>query len=475
MRKQHPWMPEHLDIVAVAAMLSCVFMLQAWHLATVQLPATDEGVYTLVGNLLLRGYALHRDVPLWHMPLLPVLAGIGRQLLGGLYGLRLAYLIINCLAVLPLFAILRSVTGSRLAAVTGIAFYLTFNEMLDHDFRMLAIRQTANVLSIVFVWCHVCGAAFRWRRVVQAVCTVLTALLFLPALVQLGILAGGLALSASGKERTASIRAYAYMLLAGAAFAGGYLLLLEGAFQQVVVEQVQRTAYDRWWRVLRILRKPDALFAAFGSTSLLLAALLFRRWRWVYASMLGVTLLSIFLSTNYFDHYISAAGPALALGVAAGVLLLRESAQSLPVRMQEPAVWAACLCLVFWQASTNVPWLLRTWLQPGLRFHAETIDALRQQPEPVLTVQGIYVAEANMLPVLGPWQDVFRPPVSPVHDRQLYDSVFLAACTILVEPGMRTSIPADVLRAWTGSAVVVHSNPLATILRTANPQCPPLN
>lgn len=325
MRQKHPWIPEHLDVVVVvAAMVSCAFMLQAWHLGNVLLPATDEGVYALLSSMLLQGHALHSDIPLWHMPLLPVLAGIGKYVFGGMYGIRLAYLAINCLAVLPLYAVIKRVTGSGLATVLGIGFYLSFNEMMDHDFRMLAIRQLANALFIVFLWCHICCVPDWRRRVLQGLCALLSTFLFLPALLQLMALTVALVASAPKKERNSHARAYTVILLIAAGCAAAYLALVHGAFQQVVLEQVYRTGFGRWARVIRILHKPDALFMAFGTTSLLLASCMFARWRWLYAGMLVTVLLSVFQSTNYFDHYISSAGPALALGVAAGVLLLRE-------------------------------------------------------------------------------------------------------------------------------------------------------
>jgi hypothetical protein len=472
MRQKHPWIPEHLDVVVVAAMVSCAFMLQAWHLGNVLLPATDEGVYALLGSMLLQGHALHSDIPLWHMPLLPVLAGIGKYVFGGMYGIRLAYLAINCLAVLPLYAVIKRVTGSGLATVLGIGFYLSFNEMMDHDFRMLAIRQLANALFIVFLWCHICCVPDWRRRVLQGLCALLSAFLFLPALLQLMALTVALVASAPKKERNSHACAYTVILLIAATCAAAYLALVHGAFQQVVLEQVYRTGFGRWARVIRILHKPDALFMAFGTTSLLLASCMFARWRWLYAGMLVTVLLSVFQSTNYFDHYISSAGPALALGVAAGVLLLREITHILPVRLREPTTAVACAVLLAWHVQMNMPLLLRTWLNPGLPHYKEVLDVLRLQPDPVLTVQAIYLAEANKLPVPSFWRYVFRPPADFVSDSQVFDRAFAEACTVLVEPGMRVAVPRDVVRTWTGTAIPVFSNPQATILRTTNPQCP---
>jgi hypothetical protein len=136
------------DGMVVIAMVVATFMLQVWHLKSALLPATDEGVYALIGKLMLKGYVPHSDFPMWHMPLLPLLSGIGLWLTGSMYPLRIAYLAVNCLVAIPLFSSLKRATSSPLAAMTAIAFYLTFHEMIDHDFRLLALDWSTRFVGV---------------------------------------------------------------------------------------------------------------------------------------------------------------------------------------------------------------------------------------------------------------------------------------------------------------------------------------
>lgn len=459
------------DGMIVAALVTAAFLLQAWHLKTAFLPATDEGVYALIGRLMLRGAVPHSDFPMWHMPLLPFLTGVGLWLTNSLFAVRVVFLAANCLAVFPLYATIKKLTQNPLAAVTGVAFYLTFHEMMAHDFRMLAIRQAANVLFILFVWAGVCAWEKPWREWLQLVCCVASAMLFLPAAANMAAAAAGLVFMAPAKLRKDVAVHYGIMLCCAAVCAVMYLLAVDGALREVVFEQLQRTPFPRWARIPRILAKPDALLMAFGTASLLIGPAVFPKLRPLGAASLAVVLMSVFLSTNYFDHYISLGGPSLALGVAMGILLIQDCITLLPEVLRQSLTACVCTLLVLWQWSMNVPMLIREWQTPNDRVYREMIDSLSYQPEPVLLAQALFAAEANRLPVMEFHEHLFRPPMAKGMTPEQIAKAESDACTIVIDSSMKRAVSANTIASWQARYNQVFTNAFATILVTGNPGC----
>ncbi len=459
------------DGMVVIAMVVAAFMLQVWHLKSALLPATDEGVYVLIGKLMLKGYVPHSDFPMWHMPLLPLLSGIGLWFTGSMYPLRIVYLAINCLVAIPLFSSLKRVTSSPLAAMTAIAFYLTFHEMIDHDFRLLAIRQFANVFFILFVWAGICAWEKPWREWVQLLCCIASAMTFLPAALNIAVAATGLVFLAPKQHRMAVAKHYGMMLCCAAICAIMYLLAMDGALREVVFDQVSRLPFSRMARVTRILLKPDALLVALGTTSLLLGIFVLPKLRSLCAAMLAVVLMSMFLATNYFDHYVTIAGPALAFGIAISVLLIRECAGLLPGQLRDSGTVIACSLLVLWQLSIVLPIVSRHLYTPNDSGYRAMLAVLARQPEPVLITQALYAVEADRMPILGVFEQLFRPPAMLKVPLDEIAAAEAEACTIVIDPTIADVVNTATLASWKERYTSVFRNTFATILTTGNPGC----
>jgi hypothetical protein len=148
--------------------ISCFFYAQFLNLHNAEAAFTDEGVYAQAGSLIMDGLIPHRDFPLWHMPLLPWFIGITLKLTGEMYYVRTLFLFLNCLAVFPLYLTFREIRKNIYAALFAVLFYLTFHEMVHHDFRFVAIRQLANDLWIVFFYLGVVHKQWKYTPIIQS-------------------------------------------------------------------------------------------------------------------------------------------------------------------------------------------------------------------------------------------------------------------------------------------------------------------
>jgi hypothetical protein len=147
------WKDSDSHCIALAAAISLAFFfLQARHLHEAAMPATDEGVYAEAGRMMWGGLVPHTDFGFWHMPLMPLLIGLGLKMLPGIYAVRMVFLFAHCFAVVPLALFLRRISPGIVAPIVAVFFYLSFHELVHHDFRFLAIRQLANDLLILFLF-----------------------------------------------------------------------------------------------------------------------------------------------------------------------------------------------------------------------------------------------------------------------------------------------------------------------------------
>jgi hypothetical protein len=406
-----------------------VFLLQAWHLDLAAFPQSDEGVYAHAGRMLLAGQTPHTDFGLWHMPLLPALLGAGLAAFGTMYPLRLLSALAVCLSALPLDAALVRLGGAGAgggAALLAVLLYLTDPSVMHHDARFPALRPLANAILVLFLWLGVrrgpTGATGS-----RAVLAALAGLLFLPALVDLLLVGGALALGAPAEERRPALARGALIALAGVLPVAGYFLAVPQSFREVVVDQLARPPVGVPARLAILSRAGTGLlFPAVGTAGLVLAALVRPALRPLAVALLGVVAVALLGSRGFYAHYVGAAAPAFAVGAWALLLVLGEGGA------RAGAAGAAVGTLV---AAAHLrqaaPLLVGEWrsnVAPGYR---ALVEALSTAPEPVLTAQPILAVEARRALV---------PGTDPLHARP---------------PGLRVPLDADTLRAWADRACTI--------------------
>lgn len=457
---------------AVPLSLACVFFaLQARFLPWAAMPDTDEGVYAQVGRLVAGGYLPHRDFAFYHMPLLPLLAGWGEAVFS-LTAVRLAFLFLNAFAVVPMYFAFSRIKNDRFAAAVAVFAYLTYHEMVHHDFRFLAIRQLANDVFIAYVFLGTVGRTWKTSFLGQALLATASALLFLPSLANVGLASVALAWRAPSKRSRSEYGRYAVIGSIAVLAALAWLFLVPNAYQQVVLDQLHRPGeakLQRLWQ-LRGFTKDYWFYAV--TTGCLFAGLSHRSLRPFAAAMLGVVAASLFLSSNFYPHYLSVAGPAFAFGAFCGAALLRELLSHFGRGGLAIGAISTTLALAA-HAGVVLPSLWAEWMGNHPREYADVVDALRETGGPVLAMQPIYAVQARVRMVDGLLPAYTRPPVGwPSFGADEYERMAAESCSILLDGSLKGALPGGVADAWLARYPKVLDNSWATVLRVPNPSCP---
>lgn len=466
------FLSRHADIGVAVLLAFLFFLLQSRLLSLAALPETDEGVYAEAGKLIAGGLIPHRDFPFWHMPLLPALIGGWLRVVGNLHLLRLIFLALNCFSVLPLFSVFRKMSASRWAPIPAVILYLSFHEMVHHDFRFLAIRQLANVFFILFLYFRVVRPDARWSFGIQMGLAVLSALLFLPALINIAVLSFALDFSDRDRAmRKVYARRTACLLLIALVTVALYFLMIPHAFQQVILEQITRPGSRSVFRVVEIFRaQKDSFFYVLSISGLLGGIAFLRPLRPFSIAMLAVIAIALFSSSNYYPHYLSIAGPAFAFGILALVLLLREIGRD--VTMPQSVPIAASALLIALHFGVVLPSLLREWNGNRHPDYITFIDRLRSLPGPLLSAQPIHAVLARKDLVSGLWDVALRSPLPSKHRSAAeWDSLYKQACTVLLEGRLEGALSKDIVDRWKKESVRVEKTAWGTLLLTDHSQC----
>jgi len=458
------WIPVVLALV--------FFVLQARLLPLAVQPETDEGVYAEAGRMMMRGFLPHRDFPFWHMPLLPLLIGMGLKIFGDMNVLRMVFLALNCLSIVPLYSIFKKISESRFAPVPALILYLSFHEMVHHDFRFLAIRQLANIFLILFLYCRLLYPEARWAFYTQILLAVLSGFLFLPALLDIIILSVILSLWQDKSTcRRSELRKTGKIVLIALIIVALYLLVIPHAFQQVVFEQLTRPGGRSISRLFELLHaKNDSLLYLFGVSGLLGAMVILHPLRSLIVSMLVIIVLALFLSSNYYPHYLSLAGPAFAFGILCFVLMLREIGRETGLSRAVPILGS--ILLVSIHLWIVLPSLLKEWNGNRNPDYPSFIERLRSLPGPLLSAQPIHAVLAQK-DLVQDIQDVaLRSPRSQKpHTNAELESMREKACSILLEGRLEGVIPKKMREEWKRESSVVERTPWGTLLLTHQPHC----
>lgn len=453
-------------LVAVAGLAVAAFCAQVWYLGVAEAANTDEGAMGEAGRLMLRGQLPHTDFPWFHFPGLPLLIATALKLSVSLYALRVLYLGVNCLAVIPLYWWMQRARSSRVAGVVAMFFFLSYHQMVHHDLRFLAVRQLANTLFIGFLavrWRRTKSKASLWLEIALAVSTVMV---FLPAAINL--LAGSLAVILSAPTRSERIDEFRRSLLAGAATAacvGLYFALLPNSFQQAVVEQMGRAPVPATQRIGMMLTRPDAWFYVVSCTGLACGLLFCRELRGILACMLLMVVGSTVLPSNFYHHYPVVAAPAFCFGVYVLVLQFEDLATRL-LKVRSPVVvLTACAAICVIQAEEVARPLADVWFGNRSPGHHELLRRISTAPGPLMTAQAIYGVEAGV-ELLPDLQEIYlrSPVLTKEYTNEMLDEMARKAGTILIEPRSLRVLPMPVQKAWIARYPSLESNTAGVLL-----------
>ncbi len=448
-----------------------LFCLQALYLHQAAMPSTDESLYTEAGRMIMAGYVPFRDFSHPHAPILAVFSGVIQWATGSLYPVRLLFLAINCLSIVALFAVLRSITKSTLAALVGIGFYMAFHEMLHHDFRFLAVRQFANAFFVFFLYCTFVLRPSRLRTIARMILAPLTILIFLQNALYFLLLGIAHTLSQSStKQRMAVLQEYCWLALCVIVVTTVFLLTVPSSWDLMFQSHLSvRPPIARSPRLSIAAKSPDGFFYVLSTVSLMITTLAIPRLRYYALAMLGM-IFAVLLPREFWPHYFVGSAPAYAFGAATTIVILQEF-------IQKKYHWIPVLLVVGalgYQWSIAYPSLLTQWLHNRDVRYYDVIDQLRLLPEPVLTfIEPVYLAQANKRGVYHYYQPEWR--MFQHFGKRLTDEEFAEltdeACTILVSGLDHGFVPKHILSQWEKDYTEIPVNGPEQIFLTRNAGC----
>ena len=473
MHNLYKYITSRKELLALAVIAFILFFLQSRFLHVAAYPETDEGIYAEAGRMMLNGFVPHEDFPIWHMPLLPALIGIGLKIFGSMYPLRLIFLFLNCFAAIPLFLTFKKINKNSAIALLAVLFYVTFHEMVHHDFRFLALRQTANIFFIMFFYLSICRSKWKWTPILQGLLIVASAFLFLPTAFNFLLLVGALLVyEPNYKKRVLQLKNYIIIAAVAIIALLLYFLLIPNSADQVILDQLNRSSMDRLHRLeLMFFGKFDAFFYSLSIVSLVIASVISNKLRSLSLAMLGIIALSALLPSFYYPHYISIAGPALAFGIFTFGILIYKACELL--NLKGSLIPFTIFILIFaHQFTLGFDSLVGEWSGNRKPDYYAFIDKLAKTPEPLLAMEPIYAVDADRKLVRDPIESYFRSP-NPKRSfsNDDYNIMVDKACTIILESKASSFFPYELRNRWEKQFISVEKNNWGTILLTENPHC----
>ncbi|MDB4977943.1 MAG: hypothetical protein JWM56_129 [Candidatus Peribacteria bacterium] len=453
---------------------SVFFLLQIRLLHVAVMPDTDEGVYAQAGRLLWQGQLPHIDFPLYHMPLLPFLIGLGLQIFHNIYIIRVFFLFIHCFTAILLYKTFNKLESNTAAGCVALLFYFTFHELVHHDFRFLAIRQLANDFLILFLYAGIVHTDRKWSSPMQQIITILSGILFLPSIFCLASASIGLIFKTESlSAMTVIFRRYSVIGMTAIGMIILYFIMVPGSWQQVILAQISREGSSRLMRITGMLDAPfDYYFYAISVIGLFYS-LFVRNLRSLGLSMLGIVCISLFLSSNFYPHYLSLAAPAFAFGIFC-ICLLIDRITSVLITQKYLATGAAIivqLILLGFQLHISLPSLLKEWNTNNHQDYALFLQTLHHAPKPLLAMQPIFAVESDQQ-LLQDNQDAYmRSPVTIPFNRSSFFTMEQHACTILLDSGANGFFPSDIQEIWKRSYKTIAVSEWGTILVTQHANC----
>lgn len=458
-------------LLPVTCLACAVFALQVRTLPWIANTSTDEGAHAEAGRMIFEGYMPYRDFYYSHPPLLPLFIGLGLQLSGGMFLPRLIYLFLNIFSVIPLFMILRRISGTYLGALVAIVFYLTWYQMVDHDFRFIETRQFANVFFIAFLYFAIVRPDRRWSSVYQTIFSIASVFTVFPIAADLLFVSLAIIFSApSVEERRRLLR---HFVTIGIICTGAVLLLwitlshsleltlLFHAYVSVGSSRMDRIGY-------LVSNQPDTILYTLSIASLLWGALRIPRMRAYCLAGLGMILL-ILVPREFFPHYFVTAGVAFAIGLATFAIAILQLFRSRSLLL----AYLVIAGMTTSHLTRTLPPLLASWQSADVSYYA-SIQELAGLPGPMLTfMEQIWAIDAKKEIVQHYYRAgmryfyAFGKPVPDDFFAHLSDR----ACTIVLPGWDQAFVPSPILHSWLDRYRRLDISPHLLVLATDHPFC----
>lgn len=458
--------------ICLGIILLAYFMLQAGTLRWSSNPIYDEGVHADAGRMIFEGFLPYRDFSYPHPPLLPLFIGGGLKVFGSMNAVRMVYLLLNVLSILPLYAILVKIGKNRFAALFAVLFYLTYIEMVHHDFRIVATRPFNNLFFIGFLYWGLVKPYRRWSGLWQGLCALLAAFSFLPSMANLGITSFMIIFLEKDRRRRRTLLKRFVLIgcLVGAAL-GAFFLAVPGSLQQTVLEHLRIVPMSPKARTIwTIGASRKDLFFYSASLWALLIAIMQKRSRVVALAML-LMILTVFLPNEFYPHYFVVIAVPLTIGILFLMVFLFSSLADRPFLATVLAGLLLSLHL-----SLTLPPLLTEWTghtNPGY----EPVPAfLAQTPEPMLTfMEPIYAVDAHRTVVHHYYRAAsrFGQLTGHLFSSEEFLRLGTLACTIVLPPWDQDFVPKAIQEQWKSMYTEVSYKPWLKVYLTNNPGCHP--
>jgi hypothetical protein len=343
----------------LAALLVAMFAAFQLHLATVIIPDMDEGTYLYAGELFSKGLVPYRDFLLAHPPAIALYGAACFDIFGSsILAPRIVYLALILASTVPLFALVRSVSGLPRAALLSVATYMTGMLLVANMGRTVRLEPLMNAFLIAgiacrllrpksLLWMGVMGLLFASAIFVKATAVVPASLFFLA-----DVIWGREEADAATSGRLSGVRGLAMRW--GLAAAGAGVILAPGLAwclsQPHFVRDVLQGQTHRPWLgfpfrmsilAQNVARYPLILVG-------LVAAVMFLgqardgRLKTLAFVALGNTLVLLFAFKTFFNYYIVQALPWIASTAA---VLIDELGGRFVAR-RWPAVFAVVLVVL---------------------------------------------------------------------------------------------------------------------------------
>ncbi len=387
--------------MGVGVSIALYFGLRFWRLHGAPTEGLyDEGVYLSLMKLMAEGVGLpYRDffcVP----PPGGIVAGalLWKPVGGDLLWMRVTYILLTGLALVPLYALARRLFGPRVALAT-LFLMATTPAFCGWLGRHVYLDLPLNLFVYTALWLALRRPESAWAAVGAGIICAVGFLIKATGACAAAAVAGGLIIASRVRRKTATDSPSGWAFSAGA---GLTIALIAAAVQGVpnlaydtLGSNAQR-AYDLasrpreflngvyqmplqltlgWLGVAAMLRRGSASHAALG-------------WFAVLATCFGLIVPRVF-----FWRFLTAAAPVLCIGVSAWWLEARPNLRG----RRAVAAYAVVTLGVVIHATTLALYYIRQ--APATPASREAVSALRSLPEPVFSANPIWaVASGRAVP-----------------------------------------------------------------------------